>query len=535
MEFREVTLPDMLDARERRAGIQSEMLARHASPLICFTMNIAGPIKNSPLILRAFRIGMQELELSLKRCRITILEKYEINEATGNEVFYAASAPARMLKQLCCELEDADELGRLFDMDVLELPDSAHAAPAKAATSAKAAAPVKIERQSLGLGERSCIICGAPGRICASRRVHSAAELQARTQTILCNALRARTSSMAAEYAVRSLLYEVCVTPKPGLVDRLNSGSHRDMDIYTFMNSSASLFPYFERCFLIAYDSAAAHEDPCETFSRLRTPGKLAENRMLRATDGINTHKGAIFTMGIVCGALGRLAAHGHIGSPASAANNSSETVDSKACDLTGFDPKAVAAECAAMTRGLTEKECGIDGSTSAVPTHGERLYQRYGITGVRGQVEAGLPAVIEHGLPLLEELLAAGYSADEAGAAVLMSMIAHTVDTNLITRSDIDTQRREAERAEHILERFLISVRQSCILPSDDCACAFHTVQDTPLAQHSSTSSAHTAYETLYTVLADLDSDYISLNLSPGGSADLLAVCWMLHFSRSM
>ena len=572
MKFHEVTLPEMLDARERRADIQDEMLKRHAAPLICFTMNIAGPIKNSPLILHAFRTGMQELELSLKRCRIAILEKYEINEATGNEVFYAADAPAHVLKQICCELEDADELGRLYDMDVLAMPDIAEPS---SPSCEHAVSPVKIERQSLGFPERSCIICGASGRLCASRRVHTVAELQKRTQAILSSALRDRTASRVAEYAIRSLLYEVCVTPKPGLVDRVNCGSHRDMDIYTFMSSSASLFPYFEQCFLIAYDSAAVQETPSETFSRLRNPGKLAENRMLRATDGVNTHKGAIFTMGIVCGALGRLTAHRYIGDYASTANDAepkslypespvlegfvsentgsdrlgSQETESNSHNFAEFNPKSVAAECAAMTRGLTKKECGgACASGSAAPTHGERLYQRYGITGVRGQVEAGLPAVIEHGLPLLEELLTAGYSEDEAGAAVLLSMIAHTVDTNLITRSDIDTQRREADRAGQILERFLTSVRQPCTLSHDDRTCASHTTQaicsasnapeqaeNTASAQHSPTSSAHTAGETLCTVLTDLDRDYISRNLSPGGSADLLAVCWMLHFCRSM
>ena len=239
MKFHEITLPEMLDARERRADIQDEMLKRHAAPLVCFTMNIAGPIKNGPLILHAFRTGMQELELSLKRCRIAILEKYEINEATGNEVFCAADAPAHVLKQICCELEDADELGRLYDMDVLAMPGIAED---DSSGCEHAISPVKIERQLLGLPERSCIICGASGRLCASRRVHTVAELQERTQGILSSALRDRTASRVAEYAIRSLLYEVCVTPKPGLVDRVNCGSHRDMDIYTFMSSSASLF-----------------------------------------------------------------------------------------------------------------------------------------------------------------------------------------------------------------------------------------------------------------------------------------------------
>ena len=99
------------------------------------------------------------------------------------------------------------------------------------------------------------------------------------------------------------------MTPKPGLIDLLNSGSHRDMDMYSFLASAASLYPYFAECVKIGRETA---DRPApETFAALRCPGKLAEAGMLRATGGVNTHKGAIFTLGVICGALGRLAWEG--------------------------------------------------------------------------------------------------------------------------------------------------------------------------------------------------------------------------------
>ena len=95
---------------------------------------------------------------------------------------------------------------------------------------------------------------------------------------------------------MRALLYEVCATPKPGLVDRHNCGSHRDMDIFTFVDSTAALAPYLEDAVRLGQESAAL--PPEETFRRLRHRGFLAERGMFRTTGGVNVHKGAIFSVG---------------------------------------------------------------------------------------------------------------------------------------------------------------------------------------------------------------------------------------------
>lgn len=94
-------------------------------------------------------------------------------------------------------------------------------------------------------------------------------------------------------------------TPKPGLVDRRNSGSHTDMDSFTFMSSAAALYPYFEACAKVGRETM---DRPApETFAALRPLGCEAEGEMLDATGGVNTHKGAVFSIGITCAALGRL------------------------------------------------------------------------------------------------------------------------------------------------------------------------------------------------------------------------------------
>jgi len=446
MELHNVTILEVLEAREARVRCQQGLLTQFGRPMVSFTMNIAGPVKDSPLIRRGFGLGCEQLDRQLQRVRARVLHRELLYLPTGPEGYWVVDLPAAALKDLTVELEEGSELGRLFDLDVLD-PNG-----------------VKLDRAV----ERGCLICGKPGRGCARSRAHSVAELQAKTEQLLTAALERLDRETAAQLAVRSLLYEVAVTPKPGLVDRENSGSHTDMDVYTFLASAPALWPYFHTCVQIGQQTA--NQPPEKTFAALRWPGKQAEHAMLRATDGVNTHKGAIFSLGILCGALGRLdhALWQH--------------------------PQAVVDQCAAMTRGVTAADfAGLTEETAV--TAGQKLYLHHGITGVRGQLEAGLPAVLHHGLPVLEQGLDLGKTPDEAGVAALLALIAASEDTNLMIRGGLEAQRQAAAEAAALLAREPYPNRET---------------------------------------LEALDRAYREKNLSPGGSADLLAICWMLHFLRT-
>ena len=284
---REVTLMEMLEAREVRAGRQRELLERYARPVVSFTLNIAGPVKNGPVIRRAFREGLLRLEDALAARGLRPLHQEEVDRPTGCEALWAVDGPARTVKELCAGIEDRDPLGRLFDLDVLG-PEGG-----------------KWDREALGLPPRPCLVCGKAGKGCASRRLHPVEEIQEKTQTILRDFFAEKDRKFLAAQGARALLYEVCTTPKPGLVDRHNNGSHKDMDVFTFLDSTAALLPYLERAAAIGQETA--HRMPEETFERLREAGLGAERTMLRATGGVNTHKGAIFSLGCVLGACGRL------------------------------------------------------------------------------------------------------------------------------------------------------------------------------------------------------------------------------------
>lgn len=396
----EVTLSEMLEAREKRARRQNALLTQYRRPLVSFTMNIAGPVKDSPLIRRGFQIGLRDLEQLLIVERITCLHREELAAHTGCEAILVADAPAKRLKELTTRLEEYSGIGRLFDMDVLT-PSG----------------------EKLGRAvPRRCLICGRIAQNCARNRTHSVAELQEKTYMILADAVDAEDRRFAAQMAQRALLYEIGITPKPGLVDRSNNGSHRDMDFFTFQRSAVALYPFFEECVRIGRETRSL--SPSETFARLRFPGKLAEGRMLAATGGVNTHKGAIFSLGILCGALGRL-----------------EREDW--CDLA-----AVLTVCADMCADLT---ADID---RPVDTAGTRLYRDHGITGARGQAAAGYPVVLQFGLPKLAAGLSEGLSINDAACAALLSLIAETTDTNMIHRGGLEKQQETAKAVAALLEK---------------------------------------------------------------------------------
>lgn len=442
----EVSLMEILDARERRARRQKELLAQYGKPLLCFTMNIAGPVKNSPLIRRGFALGKLLLERQLPVQKAQILHFEQGCADTGNEAIYVLDCDALAAKRAAALVEDHTPAGRLFDMDVIR-PDGS-----------------KVSREELGLEERKCLLCGLPARICGRSRAHSVEQLQQRTEELLEDALLRRESGEIARLACQALLYEVAVTPKPGLVDRENSGSHRDMDFFSFQASAAALWPYFEACAKIGMETST--QQPEQTFGALRGPGMLAEGAMLHATGGVNTHKGAIFSLGILCGAVGRLG--------------------------TG-DPETLLAECGRMTAGVTAGDfAGVTEENAR--TAGQKLYLRHGITGVRGQAEAGFPAVLRAGLPTLEAGLDRGLSLNDALCGALLALLTAAVDTNLIARSDYDTQQQVRRKVEELL--------QSEPFPGPER-------------------------------LRQLDADFTARNLSPGGSADLLAMTCFLYLLK--
>lgn len=400
----EVTLMQMLTAREIRAERQRAMIKQFNRPVISFSMNIPGPVKDSTLIRRGFQSGCEVLDGAFDSGVVLFREIYPA--VTGWEALYVLDMEPRRVKEITAAIEDSHGLGRLFDMDVIGPGGD------------------KLDREMVGGGSRNCIVCGAPGRGCASRRVHSVEALQEAVERILKAYFAPEDIRRIGKLAVQSLLDEVNTTPKPGLVDLRNTGSHRDMDVQTFYRSAEALAGYFAECACIGLETAA--ESPQETFRQLRLAGLQAEKAMYAATFGVNTHKGAIFTLGILCGAAGRLWTGDGI-----------------------WNPEAFFPLVSAMTREAMEADWAKGGNTV-----GYRLYADHGIRGIRGQAADGLPAVAEIGLPVFRKCLEAGMDRNEAGVRTLLHLIARVEDTNMIARGGIAGAREAAARTRDLLQK---------------------------------------------------------------------------------
>lgn len=444
----EVSLQEILDAREQRVKTQKALLAQYKKPLICFTMNIAGPEKYNRDIAIGFAVGNWMLRQALPaQC---ILHKQSSRKNSGCESYYVVDMAPRALKQLAIELEDSDPIGRLFDIDVLDTDGT------------------KLSREALGQARRKCLLCNNDAVLCARSRTHSVDQLQDRTGFLLYLAARQQMTEYVAVQAYLALNKEFTTTPKPGLVDRNNRGSHPDMGIKHFFASANALRPFFSR--FVDEGFLARDLKPEETFRRIRGIGKEAEAAMYQATHGVNTHKGAIFSLGLLCAAAGRLSPE-------------------------HWQPERLLSECSAMAKGVVAQDFA-NVTLETAKTAGERIYAQYGITGVRGQAEAGFPAVFNTGLPILRQGLVNGLSLNHAGCVTLLHLIAAIDDTNLIHRGDRNIQLQVKQDIATMLEKDPF--------PSID-------------------------------IIERLDADFIQRNLSPGGSADLLAVTYFLHFMDSL
>lgn len=461
-----VTLPEILDAREARGFRQKELLdfgkaqASKFYSLISFTMNIAGEIKAFPLGIAAYEEGLKEL-----RARIpanAILHFEESRKNSGPEAFFLLSMSPEQAKTLTTSIEESHPIGRLFDMDVLG-PDG-----------------VSISRSALGLPPRTCLICGENAKACARSRNHTLEVILWRTAQILNDFFKGRAADAAAACAVRALLYEVSTTPKPGLVDRSNSGSHKDMDFFTFLDSSAALIPWFRDFFCIGWDHC--EESDMQVFSRLRFAGQEAETSMFAATNYVNTHKGLIFAAAIILGALGKsYAVQNTLASTAPAPKN---LVINR-----GISIEQLLDRCKQIA------VCSFSDFEKTKPsaTAGEQIYTAYGLTGARGEAAAGFPSALTYGLPALKRWLNLELSLNDSAALALLTMLSQVDDTNMIHRGGLELAVRSKKEAGALLSEI------------------------TP--------------DNFKEKLEQLDMHYIKENLSPGGCADLLAISLLFLF----
>ncbi|HVO88468.1 MAG TPA: triphosphoribosyl-dephospho-CoA synthase MdcB [Casimicrobiaceae bacterium] len=267
-----------------------------------------------------------------------------------------------------------------------------------------------------------------------------------------------RDAMRLARIATRSLYDELALHPKPGLVSLRSRGAHRDMDATTFMRSLFALRGYLRDVAL-----AGACGAP---FEEQRALAVQAEHAMLAATGGVNTHRGAIFSLGMLTATAAAMLAAG-------------ESRDDKTWRT------AIVGRYSEPLARLRE-----DNGES----HGAAVERSLGVRGACGEAQAGFPNVFERALPALRRALAAGASSDLARLDALFALLASVDDTNVLYRGGpaaLGWLQREAR--------------------------AFNA------------SGGALAHDALRRAEA-LDRAMTQRNLSPGGCADLLACTLFVH-----
>lgn len=267
------------------------------------------------------------------------------------------------------------------------------------------------------------------------------------------------------EAAILGMLYEVSASPSPGLVSPHSTGVHRDMDFFTFMRSSSSIAYAMYLCAQIGMDCPVGL-----ILKTIRSIGINAEKNMFKATRGVNTHRGFLFLGGLVCAAAGY-------------------------CVQTSMELNRgnISTACINICDGIVDRELKKLKKTDKL-SNGERLYIENGLTGVRGEVESGLPTVLEIGLPMYEDALYYNLPTPEALCHSLMGIMTRVEDTTVVNRCGLEGlmfMRRLAEIAVEIG--------------------GMRTVEGKEF-------------------IHDLERVFEESNISPGGAADLLAITVMIH-----
>lgn len=261
---------------------------------------------------------------------------------------------------------------------------------------------------------------------------------------------------IVAHLATRALKAELNTTPKPGLVDTHDSGAHRDMDHALMMRSIRALHPYFVRLATLGYDSTQlpAHND-------IVSIGLEAEKAMFKSTGGVNTYKGALFSMGLALTAATYIIGRGKVATT----THGKEYVPG---DL-------LSAIIIQLANGFPD--------TSG--THGSRAKQLAqsgcSLKSALDNAREGYPQLFEEWLPFYETRIKGDDS--YVKHKTLLRIMCDLDDTNIVYRTDYDTMLNVKTQARHLLEDF---------------------------------SEAG---------IDDLNRDFVSRNISPGGSADMLAL----------
>ena len=324
---------------------------------------------------------------------------------------------------------------------------------------------------------KACFVCGQPAEQCRKNQKHDIHTVREKMSEAIKSYLDKLNGDKLIQkisgFITYALLQEVSLSPKPGLVCRNHNGSHNDMDFSTFLQSTAAISPHFDEIGKLAVNFEGI--DTSTALPKIREIGLRMERSMLESTNNVNTHKGAIFLMATSMFALVR-------------AIKESGT----------FNVNRFAIVLQQLTKGIVENELARAKKHMSL-THGQKCFLEFGkiAGGARDEVEQGMPTVVKHALPFLNKLSNTklnSYSDKQLKQLlipVLLKIMSVNNDTNVLYR-----------KGKAALNELKIKSTQ--------------TLEDW-------SKGNKTTYEQLVEWC-------LQQGISPGGSADLLAVTLLLH-----
>lgn len=265
-----------------------------------------------------------------------------------------------------------------------------------------------------------------------------------------------------AHLATRALHAELDTTPKPGLVDKDNSGAHRDMDHALMSRSIRAIHPYFVRLALLGFAAdMPSHDDIVKT-------GIEAERAMFEATNGVNTYKGALFSMGLAV-----VAAAG------------------KAWQGSSITPQTLSAAISKLAFAFPDTK-GTHGSKAKQTAASETATFK----GALDNAREGYPMLFNDWLPFYANLSKNGEP--HALHLTLLRIMCDLDDTNIVYRTSLAMMKQVKEESRSVLSRWSEATHGT---PQDDGG------------------------TNLDTILGDMNRSFVQRNISPGGSADMLSL----------
>jgi len=395
-----MVLKQILTARENRNQLRIN-IAKRDLVSISLTLNIPGFPKSNELYHTFFEVIKKEIQIFYKARSVELKEEYNINDIAGD--FFIASVLSKSvsshhLKKISEKFELEHKLGRFIDIDIFDINGN----------------PISSERI------KECFFCLSYSAIdCMRSNRHSYEELREYQKIKIKEYLECRTSinicRELSSLALRSILYEVSLTPKPGLVDFNSSGVHKDMNYFTFLNSSSSISQYFFKIAMLGY---RFKNDFSEALPVIRENGLQMENDMYISTNNVNTQKGIIFLLSVALFASAYIIANNDF------------------FNITNFSQ--ISKKIGKALISELDKPC-------SVKTHGQICFEKYGKDlggGARYEVANGFKTTINSGYLLLSKVFPENLNfiqIQQVLQKVLFSIIANNNDTNVLYRSNLE------------------------------------------------------------------------------------------------